>query len=223
LANGSYTFAVPANSLSAGSDTLTVSYSGDANYATGTGTASVSVTESVYTVAASTPPAVSPGSPATLTVTVSTPSGYSGTITLVCALTSSPSGAQDLPTCTGSTVTLGGGTTTGTATITVSSTAATRAMARPDANGFGRGWAGGGAALAFLVFLGIPARRRKWLSMLGVLALMVVLASLSACGGKSSSSGNSGTTAGNYTFTVTGAGSPSVTPAPTTTFTLTIN
>jgi hypothetical protein len=225
LSSGSYTFTIPANSLSAGTDTLTVSYSGDTNYVGGTGTASVTVTASVFTLAATTPAAVAPGSPSTSTITVTTATGYSGTVTLSCALTASPAGATDLPTCSGgsSTITLGGSTTSGTATVTVSSTAATSAMARPDANGFGRAWAGGGSVLAFLVFLGIPARRRKWLSMVGVLALMVALASLSACGGKSSSSGNSGTTAGSYTFTVTGTGSPSVTPAPTTTFTLTIN
>jgi len=39
LASGAYTFAIPANSLSAGSDVLTVTYSGDSNYATATGTA----------------------------------------------------------------------------------------------------------------------------------------------------------------------------------------
>jgi ribose/xylose/arabinose/galactoside ABC-type transport system permease subunit len=93
-------------------------------------------------------------------------------------------------------------------------------MARPDANGFGRGWAGGSAVLALLFFFGIPARRRKWLSTMGVLALIVVLGGLSACGGKSTPSG---TTAGSYTFTVTGSGSPAEAPAPTTTFTLTIN
>jgi ribose/xylose/arabinose/galactoside ABC-type transport system permease subunit len=93
-------------------------------------------------------------------------------------------------------------------------------MARPENNGFGRGWAGSGAVMAILFFFGIPARRRRWLSMLGVLTLMVVLGGLSACGGKSTSSG---TTAGSYTFTVTGTGSPAETPVPTTTFTLTIN
>jgi hypothetical protein len=225
ISSGSYTFAIPANSLSAGTDTLTVSYNGDTNYVAGTGTASVIVTASVFTLAATTPAAVAPGSPATSTITVTTATGYSGTVTLACALTSSPANATDLPTCSAGSgmVTLSSSATSGTATVIVSSTAATSAMARPDGNGFGRGWAGGSAVLAFMVFLGIPARRRKWLSMMGVLALMVALASLSACGGKSSSSGKSGTTAGSYTFTVTGAGTPASTPAPTTTFTLTIN
>ena len=39
LAGGSYTFAIPANSLSVGTDNLTVSYGGDGTYATGTGSA----------------------------------------------------------------------------------------------------------------------------------------------------------------------------------------
>jgi ABC-type glycerol-3-phosphate transport system substrate-binding protein len=61
--------------------------------------------------------------------------------------------------------------------------------------------------------------------MLGLLLLMAALGGLTACGGHSTltGSGNSGTTAGSYTFTVTGTGGPSVTSAPTTTFTLTIN
>ncbi len=225
LSGGSYTFAIPANSLSAGTDTLTVSYNGDSNYASGTGTVSVTVTQSVFTLLATSPAAVAPGSPATSTVTASTTTDYAGTVTLACALTSSPSGATDLPTCSGgsSTVSLSSGTTSGTATVTVSSTSATSELVWPKAGGKGRGWAGagGGAVLAFLVFLGIPARRRSWRSMLGALVLMVTLGSLSGCGGKKSPP--SGTTAGSYTFTVTGAGSPSVSPAPTTTFTLTVN
>jgi hypothetical protein len=228
LTSGSYIFAIPANSLSAGADTLTVTYSGDANYVADTGTASVTVTQSAFTLAASTPTAVAPGTAATSTVTVSTATGYAGAVTLTCALTSSPQGASNLPTCSvgSSTVALSGTTTSGTATVTVSSTPATSALASPNLGGKYWGWAGtGGAVLAFVMFLGIPARRRGWRSMLGALALMAALSSLAACGGKSTppGSGNSGTTAGSYIFTVTGTGSPLVSPTPTTTFTLTIN
>jgi hypothetical protein len=101
----------------------------------------------------------------------------------------------------------------------------------PKMPGKGRGWAGagGGAVLALLVFLGIPARRRSWRQMMGVLALMAALGSLAACGGGNSVSGGgggggiSGTTLGSYTFTVTGTGSPAVSPIPSTTFTVTVN
>jgi hypothetical protein len=44
LASGSYTFSVPASSFTTvGSDTLTASYSGDANYNSGAGTTSLTV------------------------------------------------------------------------------------------------------------------------------------------------------------------------------------
>jgi len=93
-----------------------------------------------------------------------------------------------------------------------------------------KGLAGAGSAvLAILVLFGIPARRRAWRAMLGVLALMAALGSLAACGGGGSGSGgsggsgNAGTTAGTYTFTVTGVGSPALTPAPTATFTVIVN
>jgi hypothetical protein len=78
--------------------------------------------------------------------------------------------------------------------------------------------------LALLVFFGIPARRRGGRAMLGVLALMVALGSLTACGGSFFRNGMNGeTTSGSYTYTVTGTGNPAVTPAPTATFTLTVN
>src|ERR1019366_8337440 len=94
---------------------------------------------------------------------------YAGTVTITCALTSSPNGATQLPTCSNgsSTVTLTDTTTTGIATVTVGTTAPTTiAMSRPGP-GAGRAWvgAGGGAILAFLVFFGIPGRQRNWRSL----------------------------------------------------------
>lgn len=98
---------------------------------------------------------------------------------------------------------------------------------------FGQGVAATGATLAtasvlaFLLFMGIPARRRSWRAMLGMLVVMAALGSMTACGGSPGGSSpgqkNPGTTAGTYTLTVTGTGSPSVTPIPTTIFTLTVN
>jgi subtilase family serine protease len=235
LSSGAYTFSIPANSLTAGSDTLTVSYSGDSTYAAATGTAMVTVTAGTagsspgtFTLSATSPAAVAPGTSVTSTVTVAATGGYAGTASLTCALTNSPSGAVDAPTCalSPSTVPLSSTSTNGTATATIASTAATTTkFVRPDPHRGARGWMGGGAVLAFLVLLGIPARRRSWRSMLGAVALIVALGALSGCGDFwEAPSGNSadGTTAGTYTFTVTGTGSPAVT-AVTTTFTVTIN
>ena len=224
LSGGTFTFTIPANSLNAGTDTLTVNYSGDTNYAAGVGTASVTVTESMFTLSASAPTAISsPGGSATSTVTVSSSTGYAGTVTLACALTSNATGDTYLPTCSvpSTAVSMGG-----TAIVTVNTTAATSELVYPRVGGKGRGLfgAGGGAVLAFLAFLGIPIRRRSWRSMLGVLVLLAGLGCLTSCGGGSSNPvGTPGTSTGSYTFTVTGTGNLAVSPAPTTTFTLTVN
>lgn len=231
----SYTFTIPAGDLSVGSDTITATYNGDGTYAAAIGTATVTVTSAssgsdTYTLAVTAPAAIAPGSSVTSTVSVSSSNGYVGSVALTCALTSYPSGAVYLPSCSISpaTVALSSSLTSGTATVTLNTTAATSAaLASPKLPGKGRGWAGagGGAVLAFLLFLGIPARRRSWRSMLGVLVVMAALGSLAACGGGSTttSTGTPGTTAGTYTFTVTGTGTPSVTPVPTTILTLTVS
>jgi MYXO-CTERM domain-containing protein len=126
-----------------------------------------------------------------------------------------------------------GATAVATVTTTAPNTTTGR-LASPRIGGKRRGWegAGGGAVLALLLFFGIPARRRKWQSMLGVLVLTMALGSLAACGG--GGGGNSttttttttttdpGTAAGTYTFTVVATGNPSVTPAVQTTFTVTV-
>jgi subtilase family serine protease len=216
---------IPANSLSNGTDTITATYSGDANYASNTGTATVTVTKSAFALQATNIASLAPGATTgnTSTITVSSATFYSGTITLTCALTSGPTNASgDTPYCSGgsNTLTLSSGVVTGTAsaTITVTTTAASAALVYPNLPGKGRGLfgAGGGAVLAFLVFLGIPARRRSWRSMLGILIVMTALGSMAACGGSgggSTNPTNPGTTAGTYTFTVTGTGND---PAKTT-------
>ena len=225
LSNGAATITIPANSLSAASSvTLTVTYSGDATYTSATGTATIAVTQSVFALAASAPAAIAAGTSATSTITVSSTSGYSGTVTLACALTSSPAGATNLPGCaitSGSPVTLSSSTTSATATVTVTTTGSTSAKLDRGRLGPWTG-AGGGAVLALLFFIGMPARRRSWRNLLGLVVLLAIMGSLSACG---SSGGirNQGTTSGNYTFTVTGTGNPAVTPAPTTTFIVTVN
>ncbi len=236
LDNGSVGFTEYQNTLNIGSVTLTASYSGDITYLAATQSINITVTQSAFSLAATPPPAISPGSSATSTVTASTSTDYSGFVSLTCALTSGQSNQTgNAPTCAvvNSTVQLeAGGAQSGSAEVNVNTTAATAKLARPDLPGSGNRWRGaGGIALALLVLLGIPARRRSWRAMLGVLVLLALFGGLSACGGGGSAGGgsggggggNPGTTAGTYTFTVTGTGNPAVTPTPTTTFTLTVN
>lgn len=249
---------------SAVNETLTVTSSGSttvgAYVITVTGTAAgpdvhtttVNVTvnaaaAATYAVSASSPGAISPGSSAASTISVTGSGGYTGSVSLTCALNSGGPSNQsgDAPACSitsGSPVPLTSGTNTGQAIATVTTTAAVADLVRPN---FGPGpgpgktspWsdsrfaAGAGATLAVLIFFGIPARRRSWRKLLGIVIAMAVLGVLSSCGGGGSGGGggggtnpsNPGTTAGTYTFTVTSSGNPAVTPAPTTTFTVSVN
>jgi hypothetical protein len=223
-------FAIPANSFTTygTSFALTAHYSGDVDYLTNTGTANITVTQSMYSLTATTPAAISPGASTTSTITGQTSStDYTGTVTLgTCTLTNEPTGASSLPTCSASgTVTYASGTASGSGTASVSTTASTAMLeTRPGFKGFFG--AGGGAVLAFLVFLGIPARRRSWRALLGVLVILAAIGSLSACGGGGGGGGGTGTpgtTAGSYTFTVAGQGNDPASTKETVTFNLTVN
>jgi len=239
LVGGVATINVPAGSLAVGSDTLTASYTPDSasssTYNSATGTAVVTVTTAVspsFTVSG-TAVTVSPGATTgnTSTITVTPSGGFTGSVALTAVVTASPNGAQYPPTLSfGSTTPVSiTGTTAGTATLTVSTTAATSATLVYPNSRRPSWYAAGGAALACLLFFGIPARRRSWRTMLGMLFLLVALGwGALACGGGGSggggggggSGGNPGTTAGAYTVTVTGT-SGSLTQ--TATLTVTVN
>jgi hypothetical protein len=90
----------------------------------------------------------------------------------------------------------------------------------------------GSAVLALLVFLLAPRRRRNWISTFIILGAASFMIGISACGGGGGSGGsggggtnttNPGTTAGTYTFTVTGVGNDSSKTTEATTFTLVVN
>lgn len=152
-------------------------------------------------------PGATTGNTSTITVTPS--GGFVGIVTLTAAITSSPSGAQDLPTFSfGSTSPVDiTGNSAETATLTIATTAPNEAALahplRPNTR-----WFTSTGLLAFALFfgVGIPAPRRNWRIVLGMLVLLVALiGGLSACGGGSGSTvSGSGTTPGTYTITVTG-------------------
>ncbi len=228
LSSGSATIIIPAGSLAVGTDTLTANYSGDSNYTAATGSNSVTVVPfGVGGSAVSVSPGATTGNTSTITVTPI--GGFTGSVALTAAITSSPSGAQDPPT-------LGFGTTSPvtinsaaaeTATLTITTTAASSvALAYPVRTG--AGWSNtGGVGLAFvlgLLFLNVPVRGRSWRTKLGLLVLPVILTGgLLACGGGSTGggggTGNPGTTPGTYTVTVS-ATSGSATATGTVTLTV---
>jgi polyisoprenoid-binding protein YceI len=216
LTAASAAFTIPANSLAVGADTLTATYSGDTNYLGGSNNVPVTVTAIPNPTLTLTAPAmtVEPGSTSnnTFAINVVPGGGFTGNVVMTAAVTSSPGGAQDLPTLSfgsNNTVTITG-TNTGTAYITVSTTApTTAALAHPKLPGV-PWYAAGGATLACLLLFGIPVRRRRWRSMLGMLAFLAFLVGgASSCGGGGGGSStpppptNPGTTPGAYAVTVT--------------------
>lgn len=149
-------------------------------------------------------PGATTGNTATITLTPS--GGFTGAISLTCSI--SPTAASDPATCSIPASVAISGSAAQTTTLTVNTTAATSAF-NPARKLF---WPpAGGAALACILLLGIPKRRRRWQTILGVfLPLLSITCGVLACGGGSNAvgggggGGNSGTTPGNYTITVTG-------------------
>jgi hypothetical protein len=226
LSAGSATFTIPANTLSAGTATLNVNYSGDSNYKAASGSANVTVTQSTYALVATTPANISRGSSAISTITWTTSNNYSANVALnTCTLNagSPANSAADTPACS-VTSTAFGATGSGTATVTTRA-ATTSALQKPHIGGWAE--AGSGAILALVVFFGIPARRRGWRAMVGMLVLLFTLGSLAACGGGGSSGGGGtkdpGTASGAYIFTVKSTGADPASTTATQIFTVTVN
>jgi hypothetical protein len=221
------TFAQSTASLTAtlpmGNDVITAQYLGDTNYSlsavsagvtVGVGTPAVIISSGCSTA----PISIStPGQSGTCLITVAGTNSFAGSVTLTCAVTASPAGAVDLPTCSfgapdstnftaPNAITLSASVTTGNATMTVASTPVQGAMYRPSSRPFGRDWplaAAGISLIYFFLLPGVPRRRSRGFAPLAVLLVVVVVA-VAACGGSSNGGGsNPGTTVGAYTVTVT--------------------
>jgi hypothetical protein len=164
-------------------------------------------------------PGAATGNTSTITVTPS--GGFTGSVALAAAVTSSPAGAEAPPTFSfGSTSPVDiTGSTAGTATLTITTTTA-GGCSEAQQTRREVPWYGGGAILACLMLFGIPVRRRRWRAALVMAALLIVVAaSLLACSGGSGSGCNDttvGTTPGSYTITVTGTSGATTATGPVT-------
>ena len=217
LSAGNATIIIPAGTLIVGSNNLTISYSGDSNYAryplaslaivdvtAGSGTPSFTVTGTPVTVEAG----ATSGN--TSNIAVTSTGGFGGAVTLTAAVTSGPTGAQYPPTFSftpSSTVIVG--VNPGTATLSISTTPAAGCAQAGQAPLKITWYAGGGAVFACLLLFGIEARRRRWRTAFTMLALLAIFAGgLLGCGGNAASTRCSsvanGTTPGGYAITVTG-------------------
>ncbi|MFZ0661702.1 MAG: Ig-like domain repeat protein [Acidobacteriaceae bacterium] len=213
LTGGSASYST--TSLSGGTHSITAVYSGDTNFASSTSAAITENIEDVTAVLGSSSASVAPGGSVTETLTLTSLGGLNGATTFECS---------GLPTGASCSFNPSSVTGSGSTTLTIATTGSTSALA-PEG-----GWLpGGGAALAGILLIVLPGRRRTWARMLGVLALCFVL-STTGCGGGSGMSsgggggtGSSGTPAGTYTITVTattGSGASAI--SSTVTFQLTV-
>ena len=215
LTNGSASFTIPAGSLIVGADVLTATYTPDStsspiyNTATGTATLTVMAAPTPGFTISGTSVSVAPGATSgnTSTITVTPTNGFTGNVALTAAVTASPTGAQNPPTFSfsQSTVTISG-TGAATSTLTVSTTAPTTgALTLPETPLF-RKYGADGAALACLLLLCLPTRRR-WRNVLGLVVLMVGVVGVQSCtsnsSGSSTGSGNNAPSKTTPTVTVT--------------------
>ncbi len=150
------------------------------------------------------------GATGTSTITVTPAGGFTGQVNLSCVITSSPSGANDIPTCSfaagNSVVISSSAPATATVTITSSATSNSALLARS-----------GTFVFVGLLLFWVPAKRRKRLMML---ALLLFAGSFAiGCGG-SSKTPVRGT--GAFTYTVTGTDATSGALVSTTTVTVNV-
>ena len=193
----------------AGTYTITATYSGDSYFKSSTGQASTILTSSVPTFTAtatsSQESAVTAGGTALYSFTLAQ-SVYTGTITFAC--TGLPSGAS----CVFSPASI---TSTGCTTSSTVALSVITQQAQPvKLSGFdlaGRGpWQAFGvlAGLSLALLIGLRRRRMRFGQIWIALALLLATSGIVACGKGSTTPASP---SGNYTITVTGTGSTGVT------------
>jgi hypothetical protein len=203
LKNGATTLNIPAGTLSAGANHITLTYSGGTIYAIAKG--STTITVGPIIISQPTRVSVSPGGSATAKLILSAGGAYSGTMHLACALTTAA--PQDPPTCslnpTSVAITPNG---TASTVFTVQTTASSQTSSI-DSFGWRMRWIRSGSAFAGVILLGLTNRRRRW-AWMTALVMIVGAAGAIGCGGGSETSPAQGktaaTTPGSYVFTVTG-------------------
>ena len=240
LTGNSATINILAGALPLGNDPLTANYTPDSPSSTIFNKASGTTLVTIITVPTPSfdisgvpiqfPPGATTGNTSSIAITPT--GGFTGNVTLSAAVTSSPPGAQHLPTFsfgTTSPVNITGVVSV-SATLTVLITPATSNALPAPAHRISW-YSTGAASLACLLLLSTPTRLRRWRAVLGSMLLISLAGGMLACGGSSGNSGGTtstatstgdpGTTPGNYMVTITGT-APGATTA-TGTIGVTIN
>jgi hypothetical protein len=184
-----------------------------------------------FSISATTPAAVAPGTSATSTVTLTSYNSYATGVTLSCTVTGS---GTPMPACGASSFSPASPVTPlaspgAQTTLTVTTTGPSGALLHPTKFFYAMLMPIVGISLVGVSFGSGRSRRRKLLGFLMGLMIVAALLMMPACGGSSSSSGggggggggSTGTPAGTYTVTVTGTDGTNHTQ--TAQFTLTVN
>jgi hypothetical protein len=211
--------ATPALGFTAGTDTITASYSGSSSYAASSGTAPVTVTNPGISMVIPnmTIPSASAGASGTSTITLTSTGGYAGTVNLT-ATAQSLAAAYSL----GSTsLAL---TSNGTAATTITITTVSQALRgrMPPRPGREREEAISlaGVGVGALLLFGLRRRRRNWVTLSLCVLTLSSLGALVGCGGSSTSAGAAAT--GSYAVTVTATDTSNSAITTSTTFNVTI-
>jgi hypothetical protein len=181
-----------------------------------------------FSIVATTPAAVAPGTSGISMVTLTAFHGYSSPVNLSCSVSGTGS---PLPACSTTSFSPGKVTPTAvgaTSTLTITTTAANAAMFVPRKVFYAMWLPIAGMSLVGIGFGSAHSRRRKVLGFLMIGMVVAGLLLMPACGGSSSSGGGGGgggggTPAGSYTVTITGTGTDANTTTQSTQVTLTVN
>jgi subtilase family serine protease len=208
-----YFFDNSAASLPQGNNSVVITYSGDTAYAPSQFGLSLANPLTDFSMLAQNPTVtVAGGATGTATLSLGSINGFNAAVALACT---APTGMSCTLNPTSVTV---NGNTTATLTINASTPASSVKSPVPSARRMEWLAASGGAALAGVFLLGLPARRRRWRSMLSLVCLAILAAGIGCGGGGGGSStpappttptppptsGATATPAGTYTIVVTG-------------------
>ncbi|MBV8438793.1 MAG: Ig-like domain repeat protein [Silvibacterium sp.] len=200
------------SSTTAGSYTITMS--GTSGTLVETTTLTVMVTTPSFALSNSGGITVTQGMSGTSMISVTPSGGFTGNVNLTCTSSNSSAVSCSLNPATANVT----GSSAVTSTLTINASSTSGALDRP----FDKLLAvGGGATLALVVFFGIPARRRSWRTMLGVLVFAAIISLGIGCG--SSGGSNNGGGSASYTVTVTGTDAATGKITQSTTVNVTVN
>jgi subtilase family serine protease len=198
----------------AGTNSLTAFYSGDANWLAATSNAVIQTVlpqPATFQMAPTTPTiAVAAGNTTSNTVNLTGSLGFTGMVNLTCTVAYNGTGTvNDLPQCLVSNGTFWFSPTSSSfqPTITLSSTAPQASNLSVSSRRLLDGWNGTGAVgfCAVMLWL-VPTRRTNLRVVVTALILLAGLTTLSGCGGSGAASTTpttpSGTTRGSYTVTI---------------------